>query len=246
MSKPVSDAWWTTAFDASYAQRYAHRDDDSAQAEIAGIVPRLLQQSGPVLDACCGGGRHLQSLRQQGVPAWGFDWSLPLLQMAAEREHCAGSLLRADVRQLPFADGVCSAVLLLFTAFGYFDDADNQRTLDGLMRLLAPQGFLLIDLPDPQVVRRTLVPSSQRSLADGSTLHEERWLQGAYVCKRSRWHSAQGWQTREERVRLYDAAEMASLVAQSGGVIESCWSSLRGPQDDDQRRVYWIQASGSR
>ncbi|TVR09064.1 MAG: hypothetical protein EA401_13275, partial [Planctomycetota bacterium] len=95
MSKDVSDAWWTKAFDASYAQRYAHRNDDAAAAEIAGIISRLRPPSGPIIDACCGAGRHLQYLRESGFKAWGFDWSWPLLGMAAERDFCRRALVRA-------------------------------------------------------------------------------------------------------------------------------------------------------
>ncbi|TVR16818.1 MAG: class I SAM-dependent methyltransferase, partial [Planctomycetota bacterium] len=151
------------------------------------------------------------------------------------------ALLRADVRQIPIAERSCAAVLVLFTAFGYFPDQDNQHTLQGLLRLLKPQGWLVIDLPNPCHVRATLVKESQRAMADGSLLLESRWLHDAYVCKRSRWHNAEGWQEREERVRLYEASEMAQMVHDSGGVIGSIESSLRGPQYDDHRQVFWIQ-----
>ena len=129
--------WWEQAFGPLYAEVYHHRDDASAALEINGLLPRLREQSGVVIDAACGGGRHLAALRKAGIPALGFDLSPDLLGLAAQRAPCRGHLVRGDLRRPPFAEGSCGAVLLLFTAFGYFDDQGNADCLSALGRLLS-------------------------------------------------------------------------------------------------------------
>ena len=82
VEKSESEPWWKAAFGAHYETLYAHRDDASAAAEVAGLLPRLRQAPGPILDACCGNGRHLAALRAAGLPAFGFDLSADLLRSA--------------------------------------------------------------------------------------------------------------------------------------------------------------------
>ena len=225
--------WWQAAFSADYLTVYSHRDDAAAESEIAGILPHL--GTGPVLDACCGNGRHLAALRRHGVPAVGFDFSTDLLRAT----RAPRAVARGDVRDIPFA-GDFSAVLVLFTAFGYFDEADNARTLTGLGRLLAADGKLVIDLPDPQRVRTTLVPESSRTVA-GLAIHERRWLAGERVYKEVRVIRPDGaTRTYTETVRLYDPSEMHALAAAAGLTVRECWSSLRGATVADGRCVWWL------
>ena len=154
----MPDDWWRTAFDACYLERYAHRDAAEAEAAVAAIMPRLRGVRGPVLDAGCGAGRHLAVLRAAGVPAFGFDFSADLLTRAPASVR--RGTVRADLRALPFAERSCGAVLLFFTVFGYFSEDENARVLSSLVRLCAPDGFVLLDLPDAE--RITLVPRTER------------------------------------------------------------------------------------
>ncbi|TVR42961.1 MAG: methyltransferase domain-containing protein [Planctomycetota bacterium] len=232
--------WWAHAFDASYAERYAHRDDAAAAAELVGILPLLRRQQGPVLDACCGAGRHLQVMRGAGLPAFGFDWSLPLLQQALGQRGLAQRVLRADMRQPPLASG-WAAITMLFTAFGYFEDEENAQCLRALALLLRRRGLFVVDVANAQQLRQTLVPESQRRLADGSIMHEQRWLEGPRVCKRSRWQENGQERVVEERVRLYEASEMVALAASASCELETIWPSLRGADIDEGRMVCFLR-----
>ena len=139
---------WAQAFDESYASRYGHRSDSAAIEELAGLMPRLEQAPGPILDACCGNGRHLQAMRDAGLKAWGFDWSLPLLRLARKRDllGLGSRIARGDMRAVPFC-GAWGAITMLFTAFGYFDDAQNAQTFAGVAAALAPKGGMCSILP---------------------------------------------------------------------------------------------------
>ena len=229
--------WWEAAFGAEYLEVYAHRDDAQGAAEIAGILPHL---RGPVLDAGCGGGRHLAALRAAGLPAVGFDFSAPLLAAARERPAVRGRLARGDLRQPPVADGAWGTVLLLFTAFGYFDDATNEATLAALGHLLRADGVLILDLPHADRVRKTLVPRSQRTTSAGIRIQEERWLTPTRVEKRVTLTHPDG-RTRNyvESVRLYE--DLEPLAATADLRVRSVWPSLRGPTVDEGRQVWWLE-----
>ena len=234
-------AWWQVAFADHYQSLYAHRDDASAADEIAGLIPRLSQVHGPVLDMGCGNGRHLMALRQAGINAYGCDYSSDLLRRAIQRPACAERLIRGDMRQPSVTTG-WGAVLMLFTAFGYFSHKQNAECLGSLGQLLVSGGWLLLDLPDPDVLARTLVPLSQRQLSDGRQVEETRRLYDGRVEKNVVMRQGDVVTQRYcESVALYDRSAMATLAAANGLLVKDVWTSLLGPEHDDQRLVFWLQ-----
>ena len=229
--------WCQAAFGPDYEQVYAHRSDDAASAEIAGLLPHL--GKGPVLDACCGNGRHLAALNRAGIAAVGFDYSAHLLRSAVGRSEVVGRVSRADVRAIPYA-GEFSAVLVLFTAFGYFDEADNRVALAALAGQLAPGGKLVLDLPDPQRVCAELILESSKSVA-GLQISEQRRIDGNRVVKDVRISRPDGSvHAYVESVRLYTSEEIARLAASVGLRVSACWPSLRGADVDEGRLVWWL------
>jgi SAM-dependent methyltransferase len=233
--------WWQDAFGRDYQDLYAHRSDHAAAAEMACLLPRLAQAPGPILDVGCGNGRHLESLRAAGIDAYGIDLSPDLLSNGSQREHCRGRLLRCDMRLPALTDG-WGGVLLLFTAFGYFDDAGNAALLSSLAGLLAPGGWLLLDLPDPAHLAQNLVPSTQRRTASGMEVTEERALRAQRVEKTVILRRADRPERRyTESVRLYSRQEIADLARASGLELIESWPGLYGRECDDHRQVHWLR-----
>ncbi|MBA3937427.1 MAG: class I SAM-dependent methyltransferase [Planctomycetes bacterium] len=233
--------WWQAAFAAGYEQVYAHRNDAAAAAEITGLLPRLSRAPGAVLDAGCGNGRHLQALRAAGLSAFGFDLSPQLLASARIRTSCQGRLVRADMRVPPLAGG-WGAIVLLFTAFGYFDDAANAALLRRLAGMLAPGGWLVLDLPEPVRLRAGLVAASERSGCDGLVIRERRRLVGSRVEKDvTMTRAGEVLTSWRESVRIYEAAEIAALAGAAGATLVETWPGLRGPVNDEGRHVHWLR-----
>jgi len=232
--------WWRRAFTDDYQQLYAHRDDASAAAEVAGVLPLLRSCDGPILDACCGNGRHLQALRRAGLRASGFDFSADLLARAAQRDDCRGHLLRGDLREPALASG-WGAVLLFFTAFGYFDDAGNAAVLAELAGLLRPGGLLMLDQPDPEHLRANLRSESERHTPDGTLLRESRQLTHDRVEKTVTLIRDGRSERITESVRLYEEDELTALAQRHGLRHDGRWRSLLGPEHDDDRLVLWLR-----
>jgi SAM-dependent methyltransferase len=218
MSLPAADPWYVDAFREGYLRLYPHRDLAAARRETAFLVARGLR--GRVLDLCCGFGRHTLALRESGVDAVGMDLSPELLAHATASPGWAqlrGRLLRADARALPFGDASFGSVVNLFSSFGYFGEEGDKRVLLEIARVLAPRGFLALDLMNPEFVRAHLVPFS-RTQRDGALLVEARSLAagGRLVVKDVELHNESGRVRWREEVRLYEPAELMRWLDAAG------------------------------
>lgn len=246
--------WFEGAFEREYLDVYPHRDVECARREVAGLVERGLGRApangGPrtVLDLGCGFGRHTLALLERGLDARGMDLSLDLLRHAARlpsSERLAGRLVRGDFRRLPFATAGFGSVAMLFSSFGYFDDATNAGVLGEVARVLAPGGLAVLDLMNATRIRATLVPES-RTEKDGFVLHERRALTdaGRRVRKDVTRIDASG-ASREwhEDVRLFDPPEIEALLDAHGFALERYEGDFDGRATDDEapRRIVWAR-----
>jgi SAM-dependent methyltransferase len=209
--KPSAD-WYVEAFQDLYPALYPHRDEAAADREVAELAG-WLGWSGRerVLDACCGGGRHLAAMRSRGFDAWGIDLSPPLLARACARSGLAGRAVRADVRRLPFGE-VFDAVVNLFTSFGYFlSEEENLAGLREWTRVLRPGGILLIDHMNRPALEKTLVPESRDRRGDLEVVQKRR-IEGDRVVKEIEVFGPDGSVRRfQENVRLYRQEEFLEL-----------------------------------
>ncbi len=214
----AADPWYVEAFREGYLRLYPHRDLSAARREAGFLLARGLR--GRVLDLCCGFGRHTLALREQGIDALGIDLSPELLAHAAQSpgwELLRGRILRGDARALPFANARFGSVVNLFSSFGYFGEAGDRRVLLEIARVLAPGGFLALDLMNPSFVRARLVPFSRTERA-GALLVETRSLAGGgrLVLKDVELQNESGRVRWREEVRLYEPAELLRWLDAAG------------------------------
>lgn len=234
------DAWFAEWFDEDYAALYAHRD--GAEAAVA-VETALLKApelaDGPVLDLACGEGRHLAALRQHNPEAFGLDLSATLLARAPAALR--PWLLRGDMRALPFRPGALAGITLWFTPFGYFPDAENRAVVKALGRCLRPGGVLLLDLFNPKLLARTLVPEDVVE-REGLRVRSQRSLEDGFVLKRMSLTRLDDGRTREvvERVRLYPPEAMDVLAAEAGLMRVETWGEYRGRPFDSESSPRWI------
>src|SRR6476660_6118783 len=113
--------WFEEWFGVDYLNIYQHRDESEAERAIELIATNLAgRRIDAVLDLACGAGRHTRILEERWWTV-GLDLSMSLLKFA-RRETKDLPLVRADMREIPFATDSFDLVVKLFTSFGYFDD----------------------------------------------------------------------------------------------------------------------------
>jgi SAM-dependent methyltransferase len=236
------DTWFAHAFDALYLELYRHRDEREAA-----VFTRVLQAEGvrgPYCEVACGPGRFLRALTDAGETAYGLDLSAPLLARA-RAVLGGGSLVRGDMRALPFRSGALGAVLLLFTSFGYFADSDDdQRVLAEAGRLLRRGGSFVLDFLNAGVTVRSLVAMSRREVA-GVRVVERRWVdpQGPFLRKTveaERGEAGLPGLPREERVRLYAPGELRALVMAQGLTVAAEFGNYEGASFDPEESARFI------
>lgn len=228
------DAWWREWFNHIYLDVYAHRDDNEADEEIKAALAFLpLQPSYRILDLCSGNGRHCRALRKAGYNRiFGVDYSYPLLRQAIA-ESPSAHYLRADMRLLPFPGESFDALLSFFTSFGYFKtNMENIGVLHEAARVLVPGGLFLLDYLNPDYIRQTLEPETERTHGD-------------YIIKERRYISDDGeriekeivienWGGKSHRyyesVRLYSLDEMKEMLESASMLLQGVRGSFQGEE----------------
>ncbi len=226
-------SWFTTAFGPHYPVLYAHRDAAEARRAVAAVTALAPLGAGPVLDLGCGAGRHLATLAEAGVRVLGLDLSASLVRQAARESEGllpAPWLTRGDMRQLPLCCGSFTAVLSLFTAFGYFGALPaHDGVVAEISRVLRPGGHWFLDYLNCAEVRAQL--RGQRAVrrqrrAGPLVIRETRRLRGPQVIKSVELRPAAGGEREAqalgvpaaglryvEEVALFEIEELDQLCA---------------------------------
>lgn len=232
---PAPREWWQSHFDAHYLREYeslftAARD----RAEVARLIEVLeLPDGARILDVPCGQGRHAHLLAEAGYDVSGFDYSATLLRAARARGPAKRlRYVRGDMRQLPAKwTGQFSAVLNLFTSFGFFlNPADDALVIREFARVLAPGGTLIWHGGSRDgVMARFLARDWWRS-ADGTFIGHERSFDplSGVLTVHAEWTGPKDRGARTHRIRLYSASRVAELCASAGLVVEQAWHAFSG------------------
>jgi SAM-dependent methyltransferase len=218
-------------------------------AEVTGMEHLLrLQPNWTIADLCCGAGRHLLRLQQQGYSVVGLDLSPLLLDQARQDAAALGlspALVRGDVRRLPFADATFDVALNLFNSFGYCEcDEDNELVLQETARCLRPGGQFLLETRNAKFQILFSPVSQHVRTADGSTLHmscryrsEDKRLA---ISWRERDHT--GPQVYRAALRLYSLEELEALLEQVGLEVVAVYGDYCGRPFDGFERLLLMHA----
>lgn len=164
----VNPDWWSQIFTSLYLKTDGDVCEDSTitRKEIDQFLNILnINKDQRVLDLCCGQGRHALELSRRGYKhVEGLDRSYYLIQKAkdvAKKENLVLKFKQGDARRLPYAADTFDAVMVLGNSFGYFQTKeDDLRVLKEILRILKPDGKLLLDLTDGDYITKHFQPRS--------------------------------------------------------------------------------------
>jgi SAM-dependent methyltransferase len=226
---------WDAFFSDFYLRAYAdeaRQGEAEAQALAAARLARC-PDGGDVLDVPCGFGRHTVPLARAGYRAVGVDRSPALLAEAQRR--AAGErwpkLVRADYRELPFAEAAFDAAVCLFTSLGYLGDEQDARVLAEIGRVLRPGGRLVIETMHRDLLVREFREHDWRLLGEGRLLLEQRTfdpVDGLAQTTQTLVDPTGGRDSRTWSVRVYTATELVAMLLGAGFAETRCYGDFDG------------------
>ena len=222
MTSP-GDAWWRDFFAHHHSLDLSQFPDAlETDREVAGLIRMLaLGPEQTVADVCCGYGRHLARLAVQGYHMVGVDISPMMLELARgelDRLGARATLLRADARSLPLADGSVEVVLNLFNSFGYCEqEADNQQILKEAARVLRPGGQFFLDTRTRQCQILFAPRHQPMGTADGQALVMSCHYDSPRHRLVSEWRRTRtGPVVHQASIRLYGLDELDEMMTVAG------------------------------
>jgi SAM-dependent methyltransferase len=185
-----------------------------------------------ILDLCCGIGRHSLEFARRGFHVTGVDRTKSYLDKArqkAKTEKLNIEFINEDMRKFCRAD-TFDVVINMFTSFGYFEDADNDRqVVENVYRSLKSDGKFLIEIMGKELVARDFRERDWNEI-NGVIILEDRKLLNNWEKIESRWIILKDGQQVEHKfvLRLYSAVEISSLLKQCGFSDVEIYGSLEG------------------
>ena len=239
-------AWYEETFGRDYLTLYPHRNDDEAHRDVADII-RLIDppRDQPLLDLCCGAGRHLVAFWKAGFrDLTGLDLSEDLLAEARSRleaESTSGiHLVCADMRDIPATEAY-HTIVSLFTSFGYFaTDQEDTEVLCSAHQALIAGGTFLMDTLNRHSIIANLVQQEEKHVG-GKRISVRRHVtrDGCRVEKDTLIRTKGEPETMyHESVRMYKKQELEGMLLAAGFSTPRFYGALDGrPYAEDSPRM---------
>lgn len=226
MSIDVDPDWWKTMFDEIYLITDARSvgDETLTRREVDVICQLLpLSSNHRILDLCGGHGRHTFELYKRGFTECTLlDYSQTLIDIAqseAEKNDYTVEFIRCDARNTQLHSGTFNHVIIMGNSLGYIQahDADTEIIAEAF-RVLQPEGWLLVDVTDGDVVKKLFSPNSWHEIGDQTVVCRQRELIGRVINAREMVIDKITGLIRDRTyaVRLYDSESLGLLLQQSG------------------------------
>ena len=231
----LDEAFWSTLYQFMFPPlKFAAAAEQVP--DLLALAGRDLGGSGEsLLDLACGPGRYAVPLAKRGFTVTGVDASAFLLDKArsyALSEDVSVEWVREDMRRFTLPDAFDLAVNLC-TSFGYFDAAEENRTvLQNVHASLKPGGTFVLDVLGKEVLARILQSTTATELPEAGLLIQRHWIRDDWSRIENEWILANGERTQTFRFRhwLYSARELRDLLLSAGFAIVQLFGDLAGSE----------------
>jgi SAM-dependent methyltransferase len=232
---PSTTETWDEFFSDFYLRAYAGGAADVTAEEQALAAARLagVADGADVLDVPCGFGRHAIPLAGAGHRVTGVDRSGALLEEARRRAGNTRRLkfVRADYRDLPFADASFDAAINLFSSLGYLGDEEDAKALSEIGRVLRPGGRLVIETMHRDLLVHAFHEQDWQAVGEGRLLLEQRTFEpvaGVAQVTQTLVETSGARESRTFSVRVYTATELLAMLARAGFAEAKCHGDFDG------------------
>jgi len=222
----INPDWWKTLFDETYLITDARSvcDNDVTCREVDFLGQALgLKKSEPILDLCGGQGRHSLELSRRGfTDVTVLDYSHYLINLgreAASKEDRDVRFIQGDARDSGLPDQTYRFIFVMANSFGYFvDEKEDERLLREAFRLLMPEAFLLLDLPNRDYVLQNFSPHTWHEANEEIVVCRQRSLNNDLIVGREMVISKERGLIRDESycTRLYSEEKISELLSAVG------------------------------
>lgn len=199
-----------------------------------GLVEQLVENKGRVLDLCCGTGRHDVLLAKKGWDIVGADLSKKLLQIAKNKmrkESVNFPIVRCEMQWLPFRDEAFTAVINMFTSFGYLlSEEEDLNSLREIARTLKPEGKFLLDIVNRDHMLKIFQDSDNADFGT-FTMEEKRTLAEDKMKVTSQWIITP--KNNGERLvlvhqlRLYTPEQLRQMLVSEGLIPKTMYGNYK-------------------
>ena len=202
---------------------FMFRDErfEIADEQVQKLIDLVAFDGSTVLDLACGPGRHSAALAKRGLQITGVDLSSFLLDKARKRavaERVEVEWVEKDMREF-VRPGAFDLVINMFTAFGYFDDKeDDLKVLRNVHASLRTGGVFVIDVVSKEWLAKRFLPTTSEELEDGTILVHRNQVIDDWTRVRNRWTVIEGSEATTFRfdVTVYSGQELKDRLHQAG------------------------------
>jgi SAM-dependent methyltransferase len=216
---------------------------DAAPAEAEDALKLLdMPPESPLLDLCCGHGRHTIEFARRGYRLTGVDRNPHYLARARQRAADANldiEFVQDDMRSFRRNESFAGITNLL-TSFAYFDNpAEDRRVLENIHASLQPGGRLVMEMSGKEIIARIY---QKRDWDEQGGVYQlvERQAIDNWSRLKMRWIFVKDGETHEFHLtlRLYSASELTDLLSSVGFRDVRIFGGLDGsPYDQKARRL---------
>lgn len=227
-------AWFDQKFGPHTVELYRDevRNTDAQVEALAGLAGP--SDRGPMLDLCCGWGRHALPLSRRGYRVVGLDGSEYFLGklsgMIEPRDRSRLAAVRGDMRFLPLARSSMTMAYQMYTSFGYgTDSSDDTRILGEVFRVLRPGSAYLLDLINWTLARRAFNGKYEEEYPEFDVVEECRIQQGTELLRIRRallYHDGRPSYSYEFEIRMFDRPRLTSLLERAGFRVVDFWGDF--------------------
>jgi SAM-dependent methyltransferase len=215
----------------------------AATDEVTRMMELTQSSGGPVLDLCCGPGRHSVEFARRGFTVTGVDRSAYLLEKArryALESGVAVEWVHEDMRNFVRPD-TFDLACNLFTSFGYFEDEqDDLKVLNNIHCSLRENGSLVIEMMGKERLARMWQSAMASDLPDGSVMIQRPKVRNDWSRVRTEWILLKDGRTRTAVFEhwIYSGREIKDRLLGCGFKQVQLFGNIQGaPYDLEATRL---------